>query len=342
MSLPNPPHPPYTSHPSNPSAASHTADDGVPPPAGAAPQDGIPPLIESTARAIASTVGPGSWIRRGVTVTDSDLGPGVFVGFRSQVFAARIGAGTLIASLARIGEPGAARTVIGRGAWVAARAVLAPGVRVGDGAVVAAGAHVTSDVPRDAIVVGTPARILRRREPVEDGLPDIAPVVSIVRGRAPRPAVLPDGWRVGPDGLPDAEFSGGRSVVIGAGLIALGRPDGPSPLGGVRIGDGVRIGERAILEAGGGIGIGAGTVIGPDVQILSSGHDLNRRSLPWRVGTVSVGARVRIGRGVTIVGPCRIGDGAVVTDGAVVVADVPAGHTTAGVLPGRTTLATTA
>ena len=46
--------------------------------------------------------------------------------------------------------------------WVGANATILGGVRVGYGAVVGAGAVVTKDVPPLAVVVGTPARVVRR------------------------------------------------------------------------------------------------------------------------------------------------------------------------------------
>lgn len=55
--------------------------------------------------------------------------------------------------------PAFARTSIGKGASIGANATLLPGVKVGPNAMVGAGAVVTRDVPRNAIVVGNPARI---------------------------------------------------------------------------------------------------------------------------------------------------------------------------------------
>jgi UDP-2-acetamido-3-amino-2,3-dideoxy-glucuronate N-acetyltransferase len=52
-------------------------------------------------------------------------------------------------------------TTLRRGASIGAGAVLLPGVSVGEGAMVGAGAVVTRDVPRNAVVVGNPARVLR-------------------------------------------------------------------------------------------------------------------------------------------------------------------------------------
>jgi acetyltransferase-like isoleucine patch superfamily enzyme len=54
-------------------------------------------------------------------------------------------------------------TKIGRDVWIGANAVILGGVTIGDGAVVAAGAVVTKNVEAGAIVVGKPAREMRRR-----------------------------------------------------------------------------------------------------------------------------------------------------------------------------------
>lgn len=46
--------------------------------------------------------------------------------------------------------------------WIGGGAILLPGVTVGRGAVVGAGAVVARDVPPDAVVVGNPARVIRK------------------------------------------------------------------------------------------------------------------------------------------------------------------------------------
>lgn len=50
---------------------------------------------------------------------------------------------------------------IGSRVWIGANATVLPGVTVGDGAVIAAGAVVTKDVPRNTVVGGIPARVIR-------------------------------------------------------------------------------------------------------------------------------------------------------------------------------------
>lgn len=50
---------------------------------------------------------------------------------------------------------------IKKGAWIGAGASILPGVTVGEYAIVGAGAIVTKDVPDFAVVVGSPARIVK-------------------------------------------------------------------------------------------------------------------------------------------------------------------------------------
>ena len=52
--------------------------------------------------------------------------------------------------------------LIRRNAWIGAGATILPGVTVGENAVVAAGAVVSRDVPRDAVVAGIPAKVVKR------------------------------------------------------------------------------------------------------------------------------------------------------------------------------------
>ncbi len=61
------------------------------------------------------------------------------------------------------------RANIGHDTWIGHNAMIKPEVSVGDGAIVAAGAIVTKDVAPYTIVAGTPARVMRLRQP-----PDIA------------------------------------------------------------------------------------------------------------------------------------------------------------------------
>lgn len=54
-------------------------------------------------------------------------------------------------------------TVIGNDVWIGQNAVILPGVHLGDGAIVGANSIVGSDVDPYTIVIGNPARALRKR-----------------------------------------------------------------------------------------------------------------------------------------------------------------------------------
>ena len=54
-------------------------------------------------------------------------------------------------------------TVIGNDVWIGQNAVILPGVNIGDGAIIGANSVVGSDVKPYTIVIGNPARFLRKR-----------------------------------------------------------------------------------------------------------------------------------------------------------------------------------
>ena len=54
-------------------------------------------------------------------------------------------------------------TVIGNDVWIGQNAVILPGVHVGDGAIIGANSVVGSDVAPYTIVIGNPAKVLRKR-----------------------------------------------------------------------------------------------------------------------------------------------------------------------------------
>lgn len=51
---------------------------------------------------------------------------------------------------------------VGNNVWIGAGAIILPGVTIGDDAIVGAGAVVTRDVEARTVVVGSPAKLLRR------------------------------------------------------------------------------------------------------------------------------------------------------------------------------------
>jgi acetyltransferase-like isoleucine patch superfamily enzyme len=80
----------------------------------------------------------------------------------------------------------------------------------------------------------------------------------------------------------------------------------------------------------GGISIGDGTMIGPNVIIATDNHDLNNKMI-LKCKKVEIGNNVWIGAGVRILPGVHIGDNAVIGAGAVVTKDVEANTVVAGV-----------
>lgn len=101
---------------------------------------------------IGAVVGEGSMIDMGAV-----LGGRATVGKRCHIAAGAVLAGV-------IEPPSAQPVVIGDDVVVGANAVVLEGVHVGNGAVVAAGAVVTQDVPENAVVAGTPARVIKIKD----------------------------------------------------------------------------------------------------------------------------------------------------------------------------------
>ena len=54
-----------------------------------------------------------------------------------------------------------ADVTIGNHVWISTRVTILPGVKIGDGAIIAAGAVVNSDVPKNCLFGGVPAKLLR-------------------------------------------------------------------------------------------------------------------------------------------------------------------------------------
>lgn len=113
----------------------------------------------------------------------SDFGPHFFIGQNVYVNqgvmfvdlggiyladGALIGPGAMLITVNHVEDPAHRRDVyakpvhIEKNAWIGAKAMILSGVTVGENAIVGAGSIVTKDVPANMVVVGSPARVLRR------------------------------------------------------------------------------------------------------------------------------------------------------------------------------------
>ena len=100
-------------------------------------------------------------------VKDSTLGPGVKMGHFSYIGNAAIGADTNIgAGTITCNYDGEKKhpTEIGEDVFIGSDTMLVAPLKLGDGARTGAGAVVTKDVPADTLVVGMPARAIRKLE----------------------------------------------------------------------------------------------------------------------------------------------------------------------------------
>jgi serine O-acetyltransferase len=101
-------------------------------------------------------------------------------------------------------------------------------------------------------------------------------------------------------------------------------------LTGIEIHPGARIGRRLFIDHGMGVVIGETAEVGDDVLIYH-GVTLGGTSLQHEKRHPTVGSRVVIGAGATLLGPITIGDDCHIGAGAVVLTDAPAGSLLVGV-----------
>ncbi len=99
---------------------------------------------------------------------------------------------------------------------------------------------------------------------------------------------------------------------------------------GIEIHPGATIGRRFFIDHGMGVVIGETAEIGDDVTMY---HGVTLGGTSWKEGKrhPTLGKGVVVGAGAKILGPIHIGDGAKIGSNAVVVKDVPAGATAAGI-----------
>ena len=102
---------------------------------------------------------------------------------------------------------------------------------------------------------------------------------------------------------------------------------------GIEIHPGAKIGRRVFIDHGMGIVIGETAEIGDDT-LLYKGVVLGGTSLEKGKRHPTVGKNVVIGSNSCVLGPIKIGDGAKIGSGSVVIKDVPRGATVVGV-PGK-------
>jgi bifunctional UDP-N-acetylglucosamine pyrophosphorylase/glucosamine-1-phosphate N-acetyltransferase len=99
-------------------------------------------------------IGPFGHLRKG-----AHLAKGVHMGNFGEV---NIGAGTITCNFGMDGKKNP--TEIGEGAFIGSDTMLVAPVKIGAGAVTGSGAVVTKDVPPETLVVGVPARAIRKLE----------------------------------------------------------------------------------------------------------------------------------------------------------------------------------
>ena len=101
-------------------------------------------------------------------------------------------------------------------------------------------------------------------------------------------------------------------------------------LTGIEIHPGAQIGKRLMIDHGSGVVIGETCIIGDDctlyqgVTLGGTGKDTGKRH-------PTLGNRVMVGAGAKVLGPFKIGDGAKIAAGAVVLKEIPAGATAVGI-----------
>ena len=116
------------------------------------------------------SIGKGAVIMMGAVINiGSVIGEGTMVDMNAVVGArgtigknCHIGAGAVVAGV--LEPPSKTPVIIEDGVLIGANAVILEGVRVGKNAVVAAGAIVTQDVPEEAVVAGSPAKVIKYKD----------------------------------------------------------------------------------------------------------------------------------------------------------------------------------
>jgi putative colanic acid biosynthesis acetyltransferase WcaF len=111
----------------------------------------------------------------------------------------------------------------------------------------------------------------------------------------------------------------GASLAPGSVIFA-----GTTVLGADRLAVGARanIGWRCVLDARGGLNIGADTVVASDSQLISGRHDFDDDEFVAYFDPITIGDHCWLATRSLVIGGVTIGRGAVVAAGAVVTRDV--------------------
>jgi len=124
-------------------------------------------------------------------------------------------------------------------------------------------------------------------------------------------------------------YKRGRNVKIWDGIHI----DSPSKL---EMGDNVSINRNCVINAGGGVTIGSGTLIGPNVTIYSQNHSYKEKTIEIRLQgyerkAVTIGSDVWVASNAILLPGVIIGDGCVIAAGSVVTHSMPPYTIVAGV-----------
>jgi putative colanic acid biosynthesis acetyltransferase WcaF len=93
--------------------------------------------------------------------------------------------------------------------------------------------------------------------------------------------------------------------------------------GRLQIGPRTVVGPRALLDARGGITLGADVNIGGATTFMTAKHDVRDPEFGATFEPITVGDRAWVAIGATVLGGVTIGEGAVVAANATVTSDVP-------------------
>ena len=116
----------------------------------------------------------------------------------------------------------------------------------------------------------------------------------------------------------------GSGTIVFRGATVFGAQE-------LRLGQRVHIGFRVVLDARGGITVADDVNISSDSQIITAKHELHSPNFERQVAPVVIEHHVWAATRTMILAGVRVGAGAVIAAGAVVVRDVPPGTVVGGV-----------